>query len=87
MGDLEDDGFEMNPNDPCVANMEVEGKQMTVLWHVDDLFVTHEEPQEVTNFGSWLKAKYGNCKVQQGKRLQYLGIDLISVQRRKLKLR
>jgi hypothetical protein len=33
------DGFELNPYDPCVANKMVDGKQMTVCWHVDDLKV------------------------------------------------
>ena len=35
--DLEEDGFEINPYDPCVANKTVDGKQLTVVWHVDDL--------------------------------------------------
>ncbi len=59
---VESDGFKLNPYDPCIATKDVKGKQMTVLWHVDDLFVKHEKPQEVDNFGSWLNEKYSDCK-------------------------
>ncbi len=59
VGDLESDGFELNPYDPCVANKVIDGKQMTVCWHVDDLKVSHVDPAHVTLFGEWLSKKYG----------------------------
>ena len=34
-------GFEINPYDCCVANKMVNGKQCTILWHVDDLKISH----------------------------------------------
>jgi hypothetical protein len=34
-------GFEISPYDPCVANKMVNGTQMTVRWHVDDLMISH----------------------------------------------
>ena len=36
-------GFKLNPYDPCVANRIVNGKQMTILWHVDNFKVSHTE--------------------------------------------
>ena len=33
---LAKNGFELNPYDPCVANRMVNGKQQTIVWHVDD---------------------------------------------------
>ena len=48
---LEDDGFVVNPYDPCVAIKEVNGSQMTVTWHVDDLKVSHVNEAEVEKFG------------------------------------
>ena len=33
----EEFGFEVNPYDPCVANKMINGLQMTVTWHVDDI--------------------------------------------------
>jgi hypothetical protein len=35
--DLKSIGFEINPYDPSVPNKIVQGKQLTVVWHVDDL--------------------------------------------------
>ena len=49
-GELEAYGFEVNPYDPCVANKMVNGSQMTVTWHVDDLKVSHKDYDEVTKF-------------------------------------
>jgi hypothetical protein len=37
----EGDGFEVNPYDPCVVNKMVNGSQMTVRWHVDNLMISH----------------------------------------------
>ena len=53
--ELEDYGFEINPYDPCVANRVTEcGKQMTVIWHVDDLMGSCENDFELTKFSCYL---------------------------------
>ena len=44
VANLESIGFKLNPYDPCVANKEVNGTQMMVCWHVDDLKVSHTTP-------------------------------------------
>ena len=41
LGDLKSIGFKVNRYNPCVANAMVNGKQMTVCWHVDDIKITH----------------------------------------------
>ena len=46
--DLKQDGFQVNPYDPCVANKPISRSQMTIVWHVDDLKVSHKDPWEVT---------------------------------------
>ncbi len=38
---LEDMVFMVNPYDPCVVNKGVNGNQMTVIWHVNDLNESH----------------------------------------------
>ena len=48
--DLLKDGFTINPYDPCVANKMVNGKQLTVTWHMDDLKVSHVEEKVVEDF-------------------------------------
>ena len=59
MGELESSGFKLNPYDPCVANKTVNGNQMTVCWHVDDLKVSHVDGAEITKFGVWLNDTFG----------------------------
>jgi hypothetical protein len=59
VADLESDGFVLNPYNLCVANKVVNGKQMAVCWHVDDLKVSHCIPNQVTIFGEWLSKEYG----------------------------
>ena len=41
VSELKQMGFEINPYDPCVANKMVNGTQMTIRWHVDDLMMSH----------------------------------------------
>ena len=47
-------GYEINPYDPCVANKMINGKQMTICWHVDDLSLGHTDPNIVTDLLNWL---------------------------------
>ena len=64
--DLEDYGFVVNPYDPCVANMTVKGSQMTVVWHVDDLKVSHADDFEITKLGQFLSGTYNGLSVRRG---------------------
>ena len=43
-------GFEVDPYDSCVATKMINGSQMTVTWHVNDLKISHKESTEVTKF-------------------------------------
>jgi len=44
---LKEWGFKIIDYDPCVANKIVNGKQITVVWHVDDLKISHVETKVV----------------------------------------
>jgi hypothetical protein len=75
VADLESDGFVLNPYDLCLANKVVDGKQVTVCWHVDDLKASHCDPAQVTIFGEWLSKKYGVAvATHRGKVHNYLGM-------------
>jgi hypothetical protein len=77
--DLIEQGFELNPYDPCVANKNINGNQITVCWHVDDLKVSHQDSKVVTNFLQWIKDTYGSIgkvKITRGKKHDYLGMKL-----------
>jgi hypothetical protein len=56
VADLKSIGFEINPT-TCVANKIVKGKQLTVVFHVDDLKVSHVSPI-VTKMADWLRSTY-----------------------------
>ena len=79
--DLESIGFTINPYDPCVANKMIKNYQFTIVWHVDDLKLSHKYGKEIDKFIVWLKGKYedpeiGKIKVSRGKIHQYLGMTL-----------
>jgi len=38
-------GFKANPYDECVVNKIVHGQQFTILWHVDDIKISHADEQ------------------------------------------
>ena len=57
--DLKNMGFVVNPYGPCVANRMVNGSQMTVCWHVNDLKVSQVDENAVTAFALKLACLYG----------------------------
>ena len=69
-------GLVMNPYNPCMANMKINGSQMTVVWHVNDFKVSHKDSFEVTKLGAYLHDIYRELKVNHGKLYYYLGMDL-----------
>jgi len=69
--------FKVNPFDPCVANADINGKQMTVRWYVDDLQVSHMDEFEITKFADYLVGIYGDkLTAHHGDVHDYLGMDL-----------
>jgi len=80
VADLLSLGFEINPYDPCVANKIINGKQMTICWHVDDLSIGHVNPIIVTSFLDWLAQRYDTdnkkLNVVRGHKHDYLGMNL-----------
>ena len=74
--DLQEFGFKLNPYDPCVANKVVDGSQMTVVWHVDDLKISHMQRSKIDGLLAFLKGKYGEgIVVHEGPIQDYLGVD------------
>jgi hypothetical protein len=73
-------GYVINPYDPCVANKMINGKQMTICWHVDDLFIGHVESSVVTTFLTWLASQYDTANkklnVTRGPCHDYLGMNI-----------
>ena len=72
---LLDLGFKINCYDPCVANRIVNGKQFTICWYVDDLKLSHAEPQEVTKMLEILNNKFNQMTITRGRKHTYLGMN------------
>jgi hypothetical protein len=47
-------GFRLNPYDPCMANKQVKGEQLTVCFHVDNCKILHLIPKVVDKTIEWL---------------------------------
>ena len=75
--ELEDFGFEVNPYNPCVAYKTVNGSQMNVTWHVNDLKISHKDSLEVTKILDHFGKIYNDqMTVRREKVHDYLGMDL-----------
>jgi hypothetical protein len=76
---LDDWGFTPNPYDSCVVNKIVDGKQLTVAWHVDDLKISHIAAVVVDNLITNLDSEFGKetpLSKSWGKVHNYLGMTL-----------
>jgi hypothetical protein len=81
---LKQEGFKLNPYDVCVANKKVNGKILTILFHVDDCKISHKSSKVVDDAIKWLRAEYevifedgsGGMKVRCGKVHNYVGMRM-----------
>jgi hypothetical protein len=73
---LWDRGYMLNPYDSCVANRTIEGSQSTIIWHVDDLKLSHVDINVVKDEVKWLESIYGPLVGSISDQHTYLGMDL-----------
>ena len=67
--ELVDHGFVINNYGPCIANNLVEVIKITLTWHVDDLKISHKNPDKVTDLLTHLLKVYGEkFPVSRGKK-------------------
>ena len=72
-------GFVINPYDWCIANMNINGLQCTIVWHVDDHNISHKCPKVIDEIIASLDSKYGKAgqmTIRRGKIHEYLGMTL-----------
>ena len=50
--------LEINPYDVCVVNKTVNWKQITTVFCVYDMKVSHHDHQEIQIFVEWVKQRY-----------------------------
>jgi hypothetical protein len=73
---LKDLGFQKNPYDRCVANMNINGKQCTVVWYVDDIKIAHVDCKVNLNIIKELEKNFGPLKPMIGPCHVYLGMNI-----------
>ena len=56
---LTDWGFVINPCDPCVWNKMIGKYQITIMFHIDDLLMSHVRAEIVTKYIEMLEEEYG----------------------------
>ena len=56
---LQELGFKINDYDRCVVNKIIKGRQCTMIWHVDDLKVSHTDKEVVEDILKQLATKFG----------------------------
>lgn len=69
-------GFELNPHDPCIANCEIDGKQCTIAWYVDDTKISHANQDVVSRVTSQIEEHFGKMTVTRGKEHTFLGMNI-----------
>jgi hypothetical protein len=77
-------GLIINRYDPCVSNKIIEGKQMTICFHVDDCKLSHHKKKVMDTMIEYLREEYesifkdgkGAMTVSRGKIHKYLGMTL-----------
>ena len=77
--DLEEYRFMFNPYDPCVANQVVDGKQQTIIFHVENIKSSKVKKEVNDEFLVWLNEKYGKyveVTATRGNVHKYLGMKL-----------
>jgi len=72
-------GFKLNDYDKCVANKTINGRQCTIICHVDDLKISHVEKIVVNHIIDKLNKRFGEhspLSTTTCKKLDYLGRTL-----------
>ena len=72
-------GFTINPYDWCVANKQINGQQCTLVWHVDDMKISHADRKIVDDIIKMLEQEFGKeapLTIRRGKLHDYLGMTL-----------
>ena len=72
-------GFVVNPYDSCIVNKTIDGKQCTIIWHIDDLKISHVKQCVLEDIATKLNSKYGQVLpliIHRGKVHDYLGMTI-----------
>ena len=78
-GKLSEWGFKENPYDACTMNKMIDGEQATIVWHVDDLKISHKKEGVVRQIIADLDDEFGRISpltTTYGEVHDYLGMTI-----------
>ena len=58
VADIKSEGFALNPYNPCITNKIVDDSQLTLVWHVNDIKISHLKSSVIDSMIKWLKTTY-----------------------------
>jgi len=67
----------LNPYDACIANKVIDAYQCTIVWHVDEMKISHEDPGTVPWVIEDIEGKFGKMSVVHGKEHVFWGMNVI----------
>ena len=73
---LNDLGFIQNPHDQCIYNLMRNGHQCTAAMHVDDLFISSCDKDNLTYLHEGLCKAYGPMDIHHGPKISYVGMTM-----------
>ena len=73
---LVDLGFKLNQHNLCVANKNINGKQLAIMWHVDDSKISHVNEVVVRDIVAKIESKFGDTRIVHGLKKEFLGVKL-----------
>ena len=71
--------YQRNEYDWCAMNKVFKGKQCTILWHVDNINMSHVDSKIVSSVLANIDAEYGKISkmtIPRGKIHKYLGMTI-----------
>jgi hypothetical protein len=81
-------GFVINPYEWRVANKMIDGKQCTILWHLDDLKISHVDPKVKISIIGLIDTEFGKdapLAIIRGRTYDYPGMTLNYIEKGKVK--
>ena len=69
-------GFKLNPCNLCIANVNINGKQCSIVFYVDNNKTAHEDSKVADRVIKMIEDKFGKIVIKRGNKHNFLGIKI-----------
>lgn len=73
---LKDMGFKLNPYDMCEENKNINDKQCTIAWYVDNNKASHVDPKMVSAVIQKIEERFPGLTITRGNKQTFIGIQM-----------